>query len=71
MYTLEINIGWIGEEKITIHSHDFEKLQIIQEFLQFQEDNNWDVDYEAVDELVLEEEEDTEEEDTEEEEIVG
>jgi len=66
VYTLEINIGWIGEEKVTITSHDFEKLQIIQEFLQFQEDNNWDVDYEAVDELVLEDEEDTEEE-----EIVG
>ena len=62
MYTLEINIGWIGEEKVTITSHDFEKLQIIQEFLQFQEDNNWDVDYEAVDELVLEDEDDTEEE---------
>jgi hypothetical protein len=62
VYTLEINIGWIGEEKVTITSHDFEKLQIIQEFLQFQEDNNWDVDYEAVDELVLEDEDDTEEE---------
>jgi len=61
MYTLEINIGWIGEEKITIHSHDFEKLQIVQEFIEFQEENGWDVDYEAVDELVLEEE-DTEEE---------
>jgi hypothetical protein len=60
MYTLEINIGWIGEEKITVHSHDFEKVQIIQEFIEFQEENGWDVDYEAIDEVELEE--DTEEE---------
>jgi len=62
MYTLEINIGWIGEEKITVHSHDFEKIQIIQEFIEFQEENGWDVDYEAIDEVEVELEEDTEEE---------
>jgi len=62
MYTLEINIGWIGEEKITVHSHDFEKVQIIQEFIEFQEENGWDVDYEAIDEVEVELEEDTEEE---------
>ena len=62
MYTLEINIGWIGEEKVTVHSHDFRKVQIIQEFIEFQEENDWDVDYEAIDEVEVELEEDTEEE---------
>jgi len=62
MYTLEINIGWIGEEKVTITSHDFEKLQIIQEFIEVQEANDWAMEYEDADELEIEFEEDTEEE---------
>jgi len=62
MYTLEINIGWIGEEKVTITSHDFEKLQIIQEFIETQEANDWAMEYEDADELEIEFEEDTEEE---------
>jgi hypothetical protein len=62
MYTLEINIGWIGEEKVTITSHDFEKLQIIQEFIEAQEASDWAMEYEDADELEVEFEEDTEEE---------
>ena len=62
MYTLEINIGWIGEEKVTITSHDFEKLQIIQEFIETQEASDWAMEYEDADELEIEFEEDTEEE---------
>jgi len=62
MYTLEINIGWIGEEKVTITSHDFEKLQIIQEFIETQEANDWAMEYEDADELEIAFEEDTEEE---------
>jgi hypothetical protein len=30
---------------------DFEKIQVIQEFIQFQEENGWAVEYEAIDEL--------------------
>jgi hypothetical protein len=60
----EMSFGWIGEEKIIIETHDFEKIQIIQEFIQFQEEHGWAVEYEATNELELafEEEEDTEEE---------
>jgi hypothetical protein len=62
----EITFGWLEAEKITVETYDFEKIKIIQEFIEFQEEHGWAVDYEAVDELVLEDEEDTEEE-----EIVG
>jgi hypothetical protein len=61
----EMEFGWTGTEKITVETNDFEKIQIIQDFIQFQEEHGWSVEYEAVDELELafeDEEEDTEEE---------
>jgi len=49
MYKMEIDIStWGAEEKITIESNDFDKIQIIQEFIEFQMDNGWAVDYVAV-----------------------
>ena len=59
---LEITFGWLDSEKITVETNDFEKIQIIQEFIEFQEEHGWAVDYEAVDSLEIEFEEDTEEE---------
>jgi hypothetical protein len=47
----EMDFGFIGNEKITVETFDFEKIQIIQEFIQFQEENGWEVEYEAIDEL--------------------
>jgi hypothetical protein len=42
MYKIEIDISdWCTEEKITIETNDFEKVQIIQEFLEFQMENGW------------------------------
>jgi len=58
----EITFGWLDSEKITVETNDFEKIQIIQEFIEFQEEHGWAVDYEAVDSLEIEFEEDTEEE---------
>lgn len=49
MYKMEIDIStWGADEKITIESNDFDKIQIIQEFLEFQMENGWAVDYVAV-----------------------
>ena len=62
MYKLVIDLCWIEDEKVTVESHDFEKITIIQEFIAFQEENGWAVDYEAVD---------PDDEDTEEEEVVA
>jgi len=58
----EMDFGFIGNEKITVETYDFDKIQIIQEFIQFQEENGWEVEYEAIDELEDEFEEDAAEE---------
>ena len=57
----EMEFGWIGSEKVTVETHDFDKIQIIQEFIQFQEENGWEVEYEAIDCDEDDLEEDTEE----------
>jgi len=59
----EMEFGWTGSEKVTVETFDFEKIQVIQEFIQFQEENGWAVEYEAIDDL------DEDFEETEEEEI--
>jgi len=70
MYKVEIDIGdwsWDEDQKVTIETSDFEKAQIIQEFIAFQQDHGWAADYELVeydDEEELEEDE-LEEEDEE------
>lgn len=49
MYKVEIDISaWDGDEKVTVETSDFDKVQIIQEFLEFQMENGWAVDYAAV-----------------------
>ena len=54
----EMEFGWLIDEKITVETHDFDKIQIIQEFIEFQEEHGWAVDYEAI---KLDADEDTEE----------
>jgi len=58
----EMEFGWTGGEKITVETFDFEKIQVIQEFIQFQEEHGWEVEYEAIDDLEDEFEEDAAEE---------
>ena len=58
----EMEFGWTGSEKIVVETFDFDKIQVIQEFIQFQEENGWEVEYEAIDELEDEFEEDAAEE---------
>jgi len=58
----EMEFGWLIDEKITVETHDFDKIQIIQEFIEFQEEHGWAVDYEAVESLDFEDEETEEEE---------
>ena len=54
-----MEIGWIGNEKITVETWDFDKIEIIKDFIAFQEDHGWAVEYEAVE---FDDEDDTEEE---------
>lgn len=65
MYKLIIDIGdwsWDEEQTVTIETGDFEKAQIIQEFIEFQKDNGWAADYELVEFEDEEDEEEAEEE---------
>jgi hypothetical protein len=55
----EMNIGYIENEKITVETWDFDKIEIIKTFIDFQEENGWAVEYEAID---CDEDEDTEDE---------
>ena len=55
MYKVQINIAdwdFIEDEILTIETSDFEKVQIIQEFIEFQKDYGWAVDYDVTDEYL-------------------
>jgi hypothetical protein len=63
MYKVEIDISaWGGDEKVVIETNDFDKIQIIQEFIELQMDSGWAADY-AILEDDQEDEEDEEDED--------
>ena len=51
---MEIDISdWdFGTDKVVIETNDFEKIAIIQEFIEFQENHGWCVDYDVTDEYV-------------------
>ena len=52
MYKIEINIAeWdFGDDSVTIETNDFEKIAIIQEFIEFQQLHGWCVDYDVTEE---------------------
>ena len=57
MYTVKIDISdWCSDEFVTIETNDFDKVQIIQEFIEFQKEHGWAADYD----LVTEEDEEVE-----------
>jgi hypothetical protein len=59
MYKVEIDISaWGGDEKVIIETNDFDKVQIIQEFIDMQMDNGWAVDYAIIEDDDEEEDED-------------
>ena len=64
MYKVEITIGeydFLDTEMVTIETNDFEKAQIIQEFIEFQKAYGWAVDYDVTEEY-LENQDDEDEE---------
>jgi hypothetical protein len=49
MYKIEIDISdWGGDETVTIETSDFDKIEIIREFIEFQKDHGWAADYDVV-----------------------
>ena len=66
MYKIEINIAeWdFGDDSVNVETDDFDKIAIIQEFIEFQQVYGWCVDYDAIefdDEEVSEDEVDEDE----------
>jgi hypothetical protein len=61
MFKIEINIAdWeFAPETVIIETSDFEKIAIIQEFIEFQQLHDWCVDYDVTEEY--EESEESEE----------
>ena len=50
MYKVEVKINeyaFTEEESITIETFDFDKVEIIVKFIQFQQDHGWCVDYDV------------------------
>ena len=62
MFKLEIELDWVSDETLTIKTSDWDKIEIIAEFIAFQQEHGWAVEYEAID---------NSEDDTEEEEVVA
>ena len=59
MYKVVIDIGdwsWDEEQKLTIETSDFDKAQIIQEFVEFQKEHGWAADYDLVEDYEEDEE---------------
>ena len=44
----EMEFGYFGNNKLSIETSDFDMIQIFQEFVQFQENYGWAVEYVAV-----------------------
>jgi hypothetical protein len=60
MYKVIIDLGdwsWDEDQTVTIETSDFDKVQIIQEFIEFQKDHGWAADYDLVEDYEEEEEE--------------
>ena len=62
MFKFEMAVGWLGNSTINIETNDFDIIEILKDFIEFQETEGWIGAYEfsAIDEDD-EEEEETEE----------
>ena len=65
MYKITIDLSTWGteDEVMTIETFDFDKIEIIKKFIEFQQDHGWAVDYDVVTEEDEDEAEDEEYED--------
>jgi len=69
MYKITIDLSAWGteDEVMTIETFDFDKIEIIKEFIEFQQDHGWAVDYDVVTEEDEEDEDEAEDEEYEDE----
>lgn len=59
MFKFEMQIGWLGNGKVTIETNDFDIIETLKDFIEFQEAEGWMGAYEfsSIDEDEEEDEE--------------
>jgi hypothetical protein len=57
MFKFEMNLGWLGDGKMTVETNDFDVIEALKEFVEFQEEAGWIGNW---DEVVTEEEDEVE-----------
>jgi len=61
MFKFEMTIGWLANSTVTVETNDFDIIEVLKEFIEFQEDNGWMGAWDAIEEEEIEEVEDEEE----------
>lgn len=41
MFKFEMQIGWLGDGKVTVETNDFDVIETIKDFIEFQESAGW------------------------------
>jgi len=62
MFKFEMTLGWLGNDKMTVETEDFDMIEALKEFVEFQEENGWIGNWDVVPAEDEEGEEETEEE---------
>jgi hypothetical protein len=68
MFKFEMTIGWLANSTVTVETNDFDIIEVLKEFIEFQEDNGWMGNWDAVEDEEVELEESEEEVEVEDEE---
>lgn len=62
MFKFEMTIGWLANSTVTVETNDFDVIEVLKEFIEFQEDNGWMGAWDATEEIEEDLEEESEEE---------
>jgi hypothetical protein len=62
MFKFEMTIGWLANSTITVETNDFDIIEVLKEFIEYQEDNGWMGAWDATEEIEEDFEEESEEE---------
>jgi hypothetical protein len=56
MFKFEMTLGWLGNGKMIVETHDFDMIEALKEFVEFQENANWMGNWDEVEDEESEEE---------------
>jgi hypothetical protein len=49
MFKFEMDLGWLGNGKMTVETTDFDMIEALKEFVEFQEENGWIGNWNGID----------------------